>query len=48
MTPQDFATLQLLKWQEQRAQRIPPEQRKLDDAYEADIDAVRRMMGRKA
>lgn len=48
MTPQDFATQQLLKWQEQRVQRIPPEQRKLDEDYERDIEALRRTMGRKA
>lgn len=48
MTPQHLADRMLIQWQLQRAQRIPPEQRKLDDAYEADIEAVRRMMGRKA
>lgn len=48
MTPQHLADRMLIQWQIQRAQRIPPEQRKLDEDYERDIEALRRTMGRKA
>lgn len=44
MTTQD--RLLLAQWQEQRAKRIPPEQRRLDEDYERDLQVLRDLFAR--
>lgn len=44
MTTQD--RILFAQWQEQRAKRIPPEQRRLDDQFERDLEILRQEMAR--